>query len=81
MPAFSGAGQRHVADYEGFPLMETNKALPAVPCFSLGRVLVESCCERKRVYQCTTPAASGRERTTLVDCAACEAYDPDDWAR
>ncbi len=51
---------------------------PPIPCFNLGRVLVASCCTRKRIHQCTTPTASGRDRTTIPDCQKCKAYDPDD---
>ena len=60
------------------PFAEQLPAEPApAPCFHLGRVLVQSCCNRKRVYACDLPDASGRERTTVLDCHECGAYDPD----
>lgn len=50
------------------------KPLPA-PCFHLGPVLVPSCCTRKRVHACEDPDASGRDKTTIPLCQACDAYD------
>ena len=60
------------------PFAEQLPAEPApAPCFHLGAVLVQSCCNRKRIYACDATDASGRERTTVLDCRECGAYDPD----